>query len=99
MGSSRLYQMSKVLDIPIAYFFAELQGPASIRQPGIAEAPPVGFRHNPMVRRETLELVRAYYKVVDPSVRKRLLDLTKSLAEISDQNASNPELLRLRRNS
>jgi transcriptional regulator with XRE-family HTH domain len=97
IGSSRLYQMSKVLDVAIAYFFEEFRGPASIRQPGLAEAPPVGYRHDPLVRRETLELVRAYYKITNPSVRKRLFDLTKSLAEISDQDAGNPKRRRPRK--
>jgi transcriptional regulator with XRE-family HTH domain len=30
-------------------------------------------------RRETLELVRAYYRIADPAVRKRLFELTKAL--------------------
>ena len=38
-----------------------------------------------MVRRETLELVRAYYRIGDPSVRKRLFELTKSLANATEQ--------------
>ena len=84
IGSSRLYQLSKVLDTPIAYFFEDFHGPASVRQPGLAEAPPAGYRQDPLVRRETLELVRAYYKITDASVRKRLFDLTKALAEIAD---------------
>lgn len=99
IGSSRLYQLSKVLDISIAYFFEDFQGPASNRQPGLAEAPPMGFRHDPLVRRETLELVRAYYKITDSSVRKRLFDLTKSLAEIADQDAGNPKPRRTRQDS
>jgi hypothetical protein len=37
------------------------------------------------VRRETLELVRAYYRIGDPSVRKRLFELTKSLANATEQ--------------
>ena len=37
-----------------------------------------------MTRRETLELVRAYYKISDPTVRKRLFELAKSLASATD---------------
>ncbi len=33
-----------------------------------------------MAKRETLELVRAYYKISDPQIRKRLYELTKALA-------------------
>jgi hypothetical protein len=32
-----------------------------------------------MATRETLELVRAYYKITDPEIRKRLRELTRAL--------------------
>jgi hypothetical protein len=34
---------------------------------------------NPMAKRETLELVRAYYKIEDANVRNRVYELTKTL--------------------
>ena len=37
-----------------------------------------------MARRETLELVRAYYKIEDPKVRKRVFELTKSIANATE---------------
>jgi transcriptional regulator with XRE-family HTH domain len=33
-------------------------------------------------RRETLELIRAYYRIADPAVRKRLFELTKALGNL-----------------
>ncbi len=33
-----------------------------------------------LTKRETLELVRAYYRITDPTMRKRMFDLMKSLA-------------------
>jgi len=39
---------------------------------------------DPMARRETLELVRAYYRIEDPKVRKRVFELTKSIANAAD---------------
>ena len=33
-----------------------------------------------MAKRETLELVRAYYRIGNPQVRKRLFEMTKALA-------------------
>ena len=38
---------------------------------------------DPMVKRETLELVRAYFKIEDDAIRKRLFEMTKALAAIS----------------
>jgi transcriptional regulator with XRE-family HTH domain len=83
VGASRLYDLSKVLDVPVAFFFEEMAAPAEARPAGAGEAPD---RHgsDPMLKRETLELVRAYYKIVDPHVRRRLFDLAKALAKTSD---------------
>jgi len=38
-----------------------------------------GFADDTLNRRETLELVRAYYRITDPAVRKRVFDLIKSM--------------------
>jgi hypothetical protein len=50
---------------------------------GVATPAPVDYEPDPMAKRETLELVRAYYKIPHASVRKRLFELTKSLAKSS----------------
>jgi hypothetical protein len=39
---------------------------------------------DPLARRETLELVRAYYWIEDPAVRKRVFELTKAVAKGGD---------------
>ncbi|GBR01525.1 helix-turn-helix domain-containing protein [Acetobacter oeni] len=39
---------------------------------------------NVLSRRETLDLVRAYYRIPDAGVRKRVLDLIRSMAPPSD---------------
>jgi len=87
IGSSRLYDLSKVLDVPVAYFFEEMPGEVQDRQSeragamsGEVQAP---AEKDPLTRRETLELVRAYYKVPSPAVRKRIFELVKSLARMS----------------
>jgi hypothetical protein len=46
---------------------------------GLSEAQD-GLDDEQMSKRETLELVRAYYRITDPAVRKRVFDLIKSLA-------------------
>jgi len=57
-------------------------GPAGgfrARLAGFAE-PQEGFEDDTLHRRETLELVRAYYRITEPAVRKRVVNLIKSLA-------------------
>lgn len=85
VGASRLYQFSQLMDVPVSYFFDEI--PADVI--AAANAGSVGFSDqeqavmdsDPMARRETLELVRAYYKVTDSRVRKCLFELLKSLGK------------------
>jgi hypothetical protein len=50
------------------------------RLKGLGEQKPAPFEPDPMAKRETLELVRAYYRIGSPAVRKRVFELTKSLA-------------------
>jgi transcriptional regulator with XRE-family HTH domain len=83
IGSSRLFDLSRVLDVPVAYFFEDMPpnvaaGSPAQRRGGVADEP-TDYEVDPMAKRETLELVRAYYKIADPQVRKRLFEMTKAL--------------------
>ena len=85
VGSSRMFELARVLDVPVSYFFEEMGSDVAARGRqhafGIAsEAPAGGASADPMTKRETLELVRAYYKITDAKVRKRLFEMTKALA-------------------
>ena len=89
IGASRLFDLARVLDVPIGFFFddlpPEMGGNVAVRSRpalyGLAEAQS-GFDDDNMNKRETLELVRAYYRITDPAVRKRVFDLIKSLAPV-----------------
>lgn len=83
IGSSRLYKISTVLDVPVSYFFEGFEDGEASAAPrasasGLAEdsAP---YDAGSMDRRETLELVRAYYRIDDAQVRRRVFELIKSL--------------------
>jgi len=84
IGSSRLFQISRVLDAPISFFFDEM--PSGLRtverqvKAGLREHKQKTLEPDPLARRETLELVRAYCRISDPKVRKRLFEFTKALA-------------------
>jgi transcriptional regulator with XRE-family HTH domain len=80
IGSSRLFELSKILDVPVSFFFDGMEGAAASAMQGMAEKVAEPFENEQLARRETLELVRAYYRVADPAVRRKLFDLIKSLA-------------------
>ena len=86
VGASRLFDLSRVLDVPISFFFDDmpdslsgsLGGQSSRRSAAFADQGE-GFGDDTLNRRETLELVRAYYRITDPAIRKRVFDLIKSM--------------------
>src|SRR5712692_2645025 len=88
VGASRLHQLSRVLDVPVTFFFDDVD---PVRAPaipgGFAEPPAEAFESDPLRRRETVELVEAYYTIEDAAVRRRLFDLAKALAAEGERAA------------
>lgn len=88
VGASRLFDLSGVLDVPVQFFFDDMSGEVADQAPrlraGLAEVPTIEFEADPMAKRETLELVRAYYRVKDPKVRKRIFELCKAMANTEE---------------
>ncbi|MBO0711748.1 MAG: helix-turn-helix transcriptional regulator [Acetobacteraceae bacterium] len=86
VGASRLFDLSRVLDVPISFFFDDMPDTLAAH-PGSAGRSRLGgfgeatdsFGDDALNRRETLELVRAYYRITDPAIRKRVFELIKSM--------------------
>ena len=79
IGAGRLFEIARILGVPIFYFYEGVADQLSA-VPGFAESetPPVlEF----VSSGEGLQLSLAYMRIKDPKVRKRVLDLVKSLAE------------------
>ena len=89
IGASRLHELSRVLDVPVEFFFDDTD---PVRAPaipaGFAEPPAEAFESDPLRRRETLELVEAYYAIDDVAVRRRLFELAKALAAEAGEGTS-----------
>ena len=89
IGASRLWDLSRVLDCPVAFFFDEMDQETASASPRnlSVETPDLEPRDgDQMTKRETLELVRAYYRIKDYHIRRRIYELAKSLA-----NSDEPE--------
>ena len=86
VGASRLYDLSRVLEVPVSFFFDDM--PDEISSKSVHERREMSessdpFDNDPMNRRETLELVRAYYRITDPNQRKKVFELVKSMGTIA----------------
>ena len=84
IGAGRLFEVSRILNVPVDFFYEGLSGAAG--QPGASEnesAPVMEF----VSSGEGLQLSLAFMKIKDAKVRKRVLDLVKSLAEEEEQKS------------
>ncbi len=93
ISSSKLWRLAEILDVPVSFFFDDLQ--VDVTENSTLPDVPVSSQDNLLARRETLELVRAYYRIADPNVRKRIFELTKatgaSFAEGADDGGGESE--------
>jgi transcriptional regulator with XRE-family HTH domain len=84
ISAARLHRLSQVLDVPVLFFFDDmppaLSGAPVSNMSGMSETPVDAVEVEAMSRRETIELVRAYYRITDPLVRRRVGELVKSIA-------------------
>ncbi len=78
IGSSRLFRLSQVLDVPVSFFFDDM--PGAVSGVGVGEGAQSRFETDYFQRRESQELLRNYYRIGDTLVRKRLLGLVKAVA-------------------
>ncbi len=83
IGSSRLYRLGRILDVPVSFFFEEAPDVMATDKKGMSEEADT-FESDKLSKRETLELVRAYYKITDPKVRKRMFELVKAVGNSAD---------------
>ena len=84
IGAGRLFDVARILGVPIDYFYESVSSQLSGGR-GFAES-----ENSPPVMEfvssgEGLQLSLAFMRIKDPKVRKRVLDLVKSLAEDKDE--------------
>lgn len=83
ISAGRLYQFSKILEIPIAYFYENI--PSAQPSYGLSDNDQDGFDHESnedvMNTKETAILLRAYYSIEDEGTRKDILKFIKSMAQ------------------
>lgn len=84
VDASRLFDLARVLDVQVNYFFEAITPPDELMPGELAQLPP----DSPTMpatdftlKRETLELVRAFKSIADPATRQQVSDLAKALTE------------------
>lgn len=87
ISAGRLFQFSEILGVPVSYFYDQLSGRktvSSLQQAGgMADNEQEAFGaadEDLLNRKETLALVKVYYSVEDPAMRKDIIRFIKSMA-------------------
>lgn len=85
IGASRLYDLARALGVGVDFFYEEISEEVvassprhmvhAVREPDMRQPDMLGSR-------ETLDLVRAYYRIYDPEVRRRVHQLAKALGTV-----------------
>jgi transcriptional regulator with XRE-family HTH domain len=79
VSASKLWEVAQALDAPVAYFYDGLDGPSDEAGPSRTSAV-----HDFLLTPEGLELATLFPKILRPRVRRRILELMRSMADDQD---------------
>ena len=81
VGASRLQAIANILGIPVAFLFEDLPGQNDVSVGGFSEDASAAFALEFCTSAEGLQLNRAFVKISDAKVRRKLIELVKTLAD------------------
>jgi transcriptional regulator with XRE-family HTH domain len=83
IGASRLQQISYILQVPVAFFFEGAPTPDG-HTGGMREAPSPAYVSDFLATSEGLALTKAFMRIKQPKLRRRIVDLVKEVAGEDD---------------
>ncbi|WP_297735890.1 helix-turn-helix transcriptional regulator [uncultured Maricaulis sp.] len=86
VGASRLYRLSRVLDVPIQFFFEGLGGATAAS--GMAEGDQTPIVYDFIQSSDGVSLAESFSRIKDGKVRRRVLELVRTLASEDLADAS-----------
>jgi transcriptional regulator with XRE-family HTH domain len=84
VGASRLQAISSILGVPVSFFFEDAPGQGSVASGGFAEDGSTNYVVDFLNTAEGLQLNRAFVKITDARVRRKVVDLVKALGAEDD---------------
>ena len=83
IGASRLHQIASILGVQVEFFYEgapQLEGTPPAVGDGLSEPPTPAYVSDFLSTSDGLHLMRAFVRVRDPKVRKRIGELVEALA-------------------
>ena len=84
VGASRLQAISSILGVPVAFFFEDAPGKENGNFGGLSEDHSTTYIVDFLNSSEGLQLNRAFVRISDARVRRKVVDLVKALAADDD---------------
>jgi transcriptional regulator with XRE-family HTH domain len=89
IGASRLFEISRILGVPVDFFFEGLEAAAhNGASNGFSDTKEAGFDLDVLATSEGIQLNSAFFSIREPAVRKRVLDLVKTLGKSEELGES-----------
>ncbi len=80
ISASKMQEIAKILKTPVSFFF-ETGSDAAVEQSGFADGESSNYVVDFLSSSEGMQLSIAFSKIKDPKVRKKIIDLVRSLAD------------------
>ena len=81
IGASRLQQIAHILQVPVSFFFDGAPTAPGQAQDGFSEAPSPAYVSDFLATSEGLALTKAFTRIKEPKLRRRIVDLVEEIAE------------------
>ncbi|MEL6752051.1 MAG: helix-turn-helix domain-containing protein [Pseudomonadota bacterium] len=81
IGASRMQQISSALDVPVSFFFEDMPGEAVTDTTGMAEESSTSYVVDFVSSKEGIELNRAFVRITNASIRRKIVDMVRTLAD------------------
>lgn len=80
IGASRLQQIAHILQVPVSFFFEGAPDIPGMPENGLGEAPSPAYVSDFLATSDGLALTRAFMRIGNPRVRRRIVDLVEVIA-------------------
>ena len=90
ISASKLYELSRILSVPVTYFFEGVEtesdaGSVAGQEAGVSSTAGIHSSDPDFTnQRETLQLISSYYRIPDAKVRAEVLSLLKTLGRTAE---------------
>jgi transcriptional regulator with XRE-family HTH domain len=80
IGASRLQQIGRLLEVPVSYFFEGAPADSELATTGLADSGDTAYVADFVSTKEGQQLIRAFVRIDDITVRKKILDLVEAMS-------------------